>query len=569
MKKSFRHELFISYAAIALLSIAILGLFLIGAVQKKTEYDYEKASLLEINDIKRTITGTLVSVESATTKIGANEAVIEALLKPESESVQLAYNELYSLTGSVRDRVTFNIYDSLGQNVLTTENASDGASRPVYWGILKSCADKPEKFIIRSASGDIMAGGSALFMAKAIRNNDITVGFVVASVSDTNMEAMLSGKYSRDSELAIIDGFWENIYSSDNANGEDFAAVLRKARFEGTGVKSLGKDYTYFIGQLSGKEIYIVLGRGEVFSDSLRRTMIFVILVVAAITLVTCFIVSMVLTRVVLTPLDRMTVAMEKVRMGDLSVRINSHRSDEFGQLSRDFDDMTKALKVYVELRSKQQQELSDSNIAMMQAQLNPHFLYNTLDTVKWLAKANNVPELAVLSSSLATILRASISADIFVTLAEEMNLVEKYVDIQKIRFSGKFSFDVELPMELEDAIVPKLILQPLVENAIVHGLKEANEGIIFINVYSKDGRLIVAVEDNGCGMDSTMLETLNNRDRNKLKGHLGFYNVDTIIRLHYGLNYGLHAENLKTGGVKITMELPLNFDGKDVTENG
>ena len=177
-----------------------------------------------------------------------------------------------------------------------------------------------------------------------------------------------------------------------------------------------------------------------------------------------------------------------KVIVGYINFTKKAFEGNEEIALVDDFDDMTKALKVYVELRSKQQEELSASNIAMMQAQLNPHFLYNTLDSIKWIGKANHIPELATLSSSLAKILRASISADIFVPLADEIKLVDYYVEIQKIRFSGKFSYDAEVPMELEDVIVPKLILQPIVENAIVHGLKEREDGYIFLNAATMRG---------------------------------------------------------------------------------
>ena len=249
---------------------------------------------------------------------------------------------------------------------------------------------------------------------------------------------------------------------------------------------------------------------------------------------------------------------MEKVKGGDLNVSVHSSRIDELGQLSEDFDKMTDELKTYMELQVKQQQEINDSNIAMMQAQLNPHFLYNTLDTMKWVAKANNVPDLAKMSADLAQILRLSISDRKFITLAEEMEMVEKYVEIQQIRFGGNFTFDVELPMELEDCVIPKLIIQPIVENALIHGLKEQEKGHIFVNAYSESDNLKIEVTDNGCGIEGEILEKLNSRDREKLKGHIGFYNVDTILRLYYGDNFGLKACKPDEGGTKVLITLPL-----------
>ena len=198
----------------------------------------------------------------------------------------------------------------------------------------------------------------------------------------------------------------------------------------------------------------------------------------------------------------------------------------------------------------------------MMQAQLNPHFLYNTLDTIKWVAKANHVPEQVTLASGLAKILRTSISEGKFIPLSEELKLVECYADIQKIRFNGNFTFDLEVPMELEDWIVPKLIVQPIVENAIIHGLAGREGGHVFLNAYEKEKQLCIEVTDDGCGMDAQIIEQLNTRDRDNLRGHIGFYNVDTIIRLYYGEGYGLHAELLPNGGTKVTMVLPERKEG-------
>ena len=192
-----------------------------------------------------------------------------------------------------------------------------------------------------------------------------------------------------------------------------------------------------------------------------------------------------------------------------------------------------------------------------MQAQLNPHFLYNTLDTMKWVAKANHIPEIATLASKLAKILRTSISQVQFITLKEEMELVESYAEIQKIRFYGKFCFEYELPEEIKQCRIPKLIVQPIVENAVIHGLADCDEGHIYVKAMEKDGKLHIEVQDDGCGISREMMEQLNSRDREQLTGHLGFYNVDTIIRLHYGDEYGVQVETPERGGTKVTIVIP------------
>ena len=213
-----------------------------------------------------------------------------------------------------------------------------------------------------------------------------------------------------------------------------------------------------------------------------------------------------------------------------------------------------------MEKQVSQQKQINEIQVAMMQAQLNPHFLYNTLDTMKWVAKANHIPEIATLASKLAKILRTSISQVQFITLKEEMELVESYAEIQKIRFNGKFCFEYELPEEVKKCRVPKLIVQPIVENAVIHGLADCDEGHIDVKAYEQGGQLHIEVSDDGCGINREVMDHLNSRNREQLTGHLGFYNVDTIIRLHYGDEYGVQVETPEWGGTKVTIVIPAEY---------
>ena len=147
--------------------------------------------------------------------------------------------------------------------------------------------------------------------------------------------------------------------------------------------------------------------------------------------------------------------AIAEIRQGNFKARIKVDSQDELGQLSESFNMMAEHLTDNMERLLARERELSEVQIKMMQAQLNPHFLYNTLDTMKWLGKANQIPEIATISADLAKILRMSISASPEVPLAKEVELAEAYVQIQEIRFSDKFVFIVDLPDELAALLVP------------------------------------------------------------------------------------------------------------------
>ncbi len=124
---------------------------------------------------------------------------------------------------------------------------------------------------------------------------------------------------------------------------------------------------------------------------------------------------------------------------------------------------------------------MNEAQIRMLQAQLNPHFLCNTLDTMKWISKINQVPQVADMSTDLADILRFCISPDEFVPLRREVEILRRYMEIQSIRLSGKCRLEVDMPPELEECRVPKMILQPLAENAILHGLDGVEDGVIWV----------------------------------------------------------------------------------------
>lgn len=560
MIKSFKTELFSSFVVVSLVTIIAMGIVWAGALQRKINYDYEKQATEELAEIEEAIYDHISRNEDVISGILENQIIVQSIHEQDRWLKKKAYSNLYTATENNRNTAAYYVLDENGNCVLSTTDEDYIVGRPTYWGILKVARTHPEDVIIKNASYDVSAEDGTLEMARAIMSEDECIGYVLMVSTKSHIDQLLAAHRLSGREILILDEFWHQIYSSNPDKDQTLTKLIRTRLLKGQVIKQSTDEIMINIRPMEKQGLYIVYGLRNVFDESLKRTILIIMVIISIGVFILCSILAHILSGYFMLPLNKMTEAMEKIRQGDLTVQMNLDRRDEFGMLAKDFDDMTKALKVYVDLRSKQQQELSDSNIAMMQAQLNPHFLYNTLDTIKWVAKANHIPELATLSSSLAKILRASISADIFVPLSKELELVDNYIEIQRIRFHESFSYDVELPIELEDAIIPKLILQPIVENAIVHGLRDRDNGHIFVNVYAMDQKLVIDVEDDGIGMDEEMIQTLNNRNMKALKGHIGFYNVDTIIRLHYGLNYGLTAENQITGGVRIKVGLPLRF---------
>ena len=165
------------------------------------------------------------------------------------------------------------------------------------------------------------------------------------------------------------------------------------------------------------------------------------------------------------------------------------------------FNRMTAELKDRVDEAVEQQKALSAARLRLYQTQLNPHFLYNTLDTIKWSAKIHQLPDVAVMAENLAAILRRAVSSREFVTLEEELETIDSYMAIQKARLPEGFQYETEVPDSLRSAMVPKMLLQPLVENAVIHGVEQDGNGYICI-IAAQDGEdLRISVFDDGRGM--------------------------------------------------------------------
>lgn len=557
IKKSFKRELLACFLIVALLPMILCCAFLIQMFKAKLASDYQKQDMEQAATIDRRMTELFRDFGEVTERIG-DDAAIQASMAGNG-SRNAVYSSLYEVTAGIRETAQFDLYSREGICQYSTGTGMVHTQMPVYWGIIKVAAAHPEELIIRREKEYLGESDILLRAARAIRDEqDEILGYVVISMRQEHFEDVLKGTYSSQDGVCILNSFWETVYSTEAAAREDIGAVLRKRMMDGEDILQSYHNNRIYVSELGETGLMSVFLRPEVFTADTTRSMYSVLLIMAAASLLLCVAVAARMSNHLSWPIRVLNRAMQELQGGNLDTRINSRRTDEFGELSDSFNVMAKELKQYMERQVSQQKELNDVQIAMMQAQLNPHFLYNTLDTMKWVAKANHIPEIATLAAKLAKILRTSISRDQLITLQEEMDLVESYAEIQRIRFNGKFRFEYVLPEDLCSCIIPKLIVQPIVENSVIHGLAECEEGTIRVVASDCDGMLTIEVTDDGCGISPEVMERLNSRDREKLAGHIGFYNVDTIIRLHYGEEYGLRVDRPACGGTRVIIGIPL-----------
>ncbi|MDD3430234.1 MAG: histidine kinase, partial [Oscillospiraceae bacterium] len=458
-------------------------------------------------------------------------------------------------TKGIASGAAFALYDAGGRLQFTTQESIQEPQLQVYWGILRKAAQAGGTAYLPQPENAASSDSICLRAAhEVLADNGSRIGYMVCNITTQQMRQIFSGLFSDTATLFLFTPQGHLMYASRSGMEEE-SLQLRENLLRGT--LPLQEDMHYFFCTDEATGCLLVMRQPAALSTHEVGLMRTISLSAAGVSLVLCIIFSFLLSRSLSSPIERLSAAMHQVRTGDLTARVPIERQDEIGQLTEDFNVMTAQLKAYLAEQVQHEKDLNDARIRQLQAQLNPHFLYNTLDTMKWLAKIHKVPQVARLAGSLGGILRSSIASEQFITLRQELALVEHYIDIQKIRFAGKFEYVIDVPQELMDMIVPKLILQPLVENSILHGLEASENGYIYIYARSQGKELTIAITDDGCGMPQSMVERLNSDEPKMLEGHLGLYNVGRILQLYYGPGYGLHATSKAQVGTTVTVRIP------------
>ncbi len=261
-------------------------------------------------------------------------------------------------------------------------------------------------------------------------------------------------------------------------------------------------------------------------------------------------------------PVRDIRTAMKNMEHGNLEVHVESNRNDEMGALAVSFNHMANELKILVQEQKKAQEKLRRAELKALQAQINPHFLYNTLDSINWMARAGEISQVGEMINSLSIFFRISLSGGkMFITVEEELRHVENYILIQKKRYEKYLDYKIEVPAELYSCSCLKMILQPLVENGIYHGIKEKGQrGMISITAEEKEDMLLFYVTDTGKGMSAEKLKELEQMMKKGIEydsSSYGVINVQQRIQTCYGEQYGLHFQSKIGEGTQVTVVLP------------
>lgn len=282
---------------------------------------------------------------------------------------------------------------------------------------------------------------------------------------------------------------------------------------------------------------------------------------------------SMLISSAITRPIQRLSRSMKKVQAGNFShAVVEVHNEAELGTLAEAFNRMVVQIDQLMKQNIYEQEQKRISEMKALQAQINPHFLYNTLDSIIWMAEDGQTEDVVVMTSSLAKLLRQSISNEhTFVTIREEIEYTRHYLTIQKMRYKDKLNYTIDVSPDILSTTIVRLVVQPIVENAIYHGIKSKDEnGQITIRGYSSSQDVCLEIEDDGIGMSAERLEHIFDSayKHDRHKNGVGIANVQNRLQMQYGSNYGLFYTSTPGKGTLVLIRIPGSEGGTTIEEN-
>jgi len=505
-------------------------------------------------------------------EILADSPTIQEELNTHQDKEDIKNDSFYSRNKRIR-RIMLQIYSSVTMNDVEIYGINETNHYLSLWSKKYEIPDKDILF----ENANLSKGRSVLVnnindadtiqMIKMVKDLQTykPIGYIRFGLKRNYIEKMAKNiNFGSDGSVVIFD---ENLNKiSGIAHDSALSKLLKEKPSTGNFSYSEGKnEYTavHIHSDSTGWTTVGVIPLRYINKDLAGIQYLTVIIIV--LTIIIGVAVSVIIAQSLILPLENTVNALEKFSRGDFAVRLKENRCDEIGKLNRIFN---KAIKEINELMQKvTQSEILNKEMEFktLQSQMNPHFLYNTLDAINWLAFKEKQTEICNLVAAISSLIRASISnKKSIITIEQELDYVKNYIYIQHIRYKDRFDIIYDIDESLLKQAVPKLIIQPIVENAIIHGIENSkNKNLLYISVKRENECIIIIVKDTGIGMTdekvSELLKEPLNAEGDEQKAHtnLGLYAVHKRIQLMYGDLYGLTVQSQAGEGTTVTLHIP------------
>lgn len=555
--QSFKEQLrkiLILYMLVPIVFFAIAGRGMIYFLEYKAVKDenIENTKILA-KDLDETVRKYFNEVE----KISSEEDVINAVLNKKADKV--VYQKVYDSINSMNVEGNFVIYDK-NLHIIMSSAEFIGSETGYNWGLFNRMIGYPGGIILKINRLYFQNGISTLSVGKAIRNKNEIIGFAVYNIFDNSLKELIgkSGSFN----VVVTDKFG-NVVITTNENFKDNFGKAEKNLRKAEGYSVIDKE-KYYVNKkeiyYSNLVLYTISSVGYVvdnFIDKMIYIIIFFFTILAAM-----YYAAKIIAEKKAKVIEEIVKAIENIKTGDLETRLNVDTNDEFEIIADSYNEMLLNIKKLIEINKEEAKHSAVMEIKQLESQFNPHFLFNTLEMLRYTIKYDTSMANKIIIN-ISSLLRFSIeNKSSEVSLQRDSIYTKNYLDIQKYRFGENFDYEIKTEEGLENYYVPKLIIQPVIENAIKHGYTQIEKMIIYIRVKTVKEKLIISVYNNGKEIEKEILdeirEKLKNKKAEEFKNHIGLYNIFRRIQLMYGEKYGLRILSRKNRGTSVRVSLPL-----------
>lgn len=558
--------------------------FLITSISLYSYSKYEFTRTKQLNEKSNEILSYQI-----TDKVNSISEVSKyPLLAPELENIHLILREQtldnidnYNYLRKVCDMMLIQnssingafIYDLSGNNVSSTRNSYSAETKNPYtekWFTSSVSSLSGTMFFSDLTSDDIFVSPTKnderlIGLTRQIidfSNNKVT-GILLLTISADKFQWLLSSNIQYDNQmLSIYDDSNKLIASSNENFSNDFS--LSSLNFkDSVGTLTYNKN-KYFLYESTISDLNWTIVNAIPNSTIYKSNFIYVLYFITNLIffmiliciLYVCFI------KRIFNPILTLVKNMSSNNIeNNLNQELSYNNNDELGLLFKSYNEMKSRISNLININYKTQIEQKELELKQLQNQINPHFIYNTLEAIHMMAEINGDLDTSKMAQYFGSIIRYSMNRKInTVTLEKELNIIDNYIYLQKIRFDQLFTIENNVPETLLQCEIIKMIIQPLIENSIYHGLSEcSSEGKIIIQGEQIGDELLLTISDNGIGIDDDTLRDLNGyiNDKNtKFKG-IALRNINRRLKLKYGEQYGLEVFSVKGNGTSMVLTLP------------
>jgi two-component system sensor histidine kinase YesM len=560
-----------AFAVLILLTAVVISVsaYQLSAISaRKTAEEYTAELIKQLNANIQTY---ITNMENISLLVMNNRNVKEYLSSPDPKNTEEIAEFFQSISVSRKDISSINLFEAAGNWVSNRKNAALNPNvtvKELSW--YQRAAESDGEIVISSSHVQPIFQDEyrwVVSLSREIRwpGSNGTMGILLVDMNFSVLNDMFDQiDLGNRGYVFIVDSSGNMVYHPQqqliysNLKEERIDEVLsnRTGSFvtdEGSQSRMYSIQNTGF-----GWKIVGVSYLNELVSNKGDMQISFLLL--GVVSLILALGVSIFLSRKLSRPIQQLQEHMKEVEKGNFDIQVPMDSTREIGRLARTFNMMVLQIKELMSQVVKEQEFKRKSELSALQAQINPHFLYNTLDSIIWMAEAKKSEEVVLMTSALARLFRSSISkGKELVAIHTEVEHITNYLTIQQMRYKDKLDFHIEVSPDILQYQTLKIILQPLVENAIYHGIKnKPGIGVITIQGREKAGEIVFRVSDNGIGMEQSMVKTIlgKKQDPTKRRG-MGVVNVHERIQLFFGEAYGLSYESEQDKGTTVTVLIP------------